>query len=109
MGYNTTVLVLNDALGEIARDPEFGKKLAEAIGSAGDGDSKNIAAGSFANAAMVVESHHSSETSLVALGGNHATVIGYSFQHTHHRKPEVMIKILKEALERYEEDLRRSR
>lgn len=27
MGYNTTVMILNDALGSIAEDPNFGKNL----------------------------------------------------------------------------------
>lgn len=31
MGYNTTVLVLNDSLGAIEEDPEFGKNLARTI------------------------------------------------------------------------------
>ena len=31
MGYNTTVVILNDALGQIAKDPKFGEKLARAI------------------------------------------------------------------------------
>lgn len=31
MGYNTTVVVYNDALDQIANDPEFGKKLVAAI------------------------------------------------------------------------------
>lgn len=48
MGFNTTVLVLNDALGCIAEDAEFGKKIADAV-SALNGNTLggiNIASGS---------------------------------------------------------------
>jgi len=31
MGYNTTVVVMNDALGSIEKDPEFGKNLVRAV------------------------------------------------------------------------------
>ena len=31
MGYNSVALILNDALGDIERDPEFGKNVAGAV------------------------------------------------------------------------------
>jgi len=31
MGYNSTIVVMNDALNAIGEDPEFGRKLEEAI------------------------------------------------------------------------------
>ena len=80
MGFNTTVMVLNDALGEIAEDAEFGKRLASAIMNARVGKSVSVPAygmhGIHCNAALVVETHHASHDVLVSVGGNSARVVG---------------------------------
>jgi hypothetical protein len=79
MGFNTTVVVLNDALHEISEDPKFGRKLAEAIMLLG-GPHKlhnDVSAGGHCNAATVVETHHADELVAVAVGGNTASVLGY--------------------------------
>jgi hypothetical protein len=72
MGYNTTIVVLNDALGEIENDRNFGKKLAAAIRSNGTKMNSpfTVAAGSHGNAAVVVETHHADYTAIVAVRGN---------------------------------------
>lgn len=72
MGYNTTVVILNDALEDIAKDPRFGANLARAIRAVSFAPIGPIEvhAGSFMNAAIVVESHHSSEVRLVSIGHN---------------------------------------
>lgn len=82
MGFNTTVIVLNDALSDIERDPEFGKKLAAAIRHIGAYCPKggvNISARGHVNAATVVETHHADSNTIVVVGGNQATQIGFSF------------------------------
>ena len=56
MGLNTTVVVLNDAVPHIERDPEFGARLARAIQEF-DGTPKTVSAGHHGNAAMIVEMH----------------------------------------------------
>lgn len=91
MGYNSTVLVLNDALNEIANDPQFGKNLADAIqrlslskkhrGKYG----VDIGAGNHANAATAIETHHADGNAIVAVGGNYASVMGYTAG-THHQE-----------------------
>lgn len=79
MGYNTTVLILNDALGEISEDAEFGKRLAQAIMRVRPGKPECVPAigrhGSHGNAALVVETHHADHDVLVRVGGNTAKVI----------------------------------
>lgn len=74
MGYNTTVVVLNDALGAIAEDAEFGKRLAEAINRVSRGKPVSVAAhgkyGIHCNAALVVETHHADYDVTVVVGGN---------------------------------------
>ena len=98
MGYNTTVIVLNDALNDIRGDPEFGAKLVAAImatplrshrlidASAGR-HLADVSAGCHMNAASVIESHHADGIAIVAVGGNHATVIGHS-RGTHHTEED---------------------
>jgi hypothetical protein len=89
MGYNTTLLVLNDALSAIENDPEFGRKLANAIRRRGqDFRSKRIdmSVGSFSNAVSVIDTVHSGSTSLIAVGGNYASVITKRPGYEHHTK-----------------------
>jgi uncharacterized hydantoinase/oxoprolinase family protein len=80
MGYNTTVIVLNDALDNIANDPNFGKKLVAAIKNACYGTT-NVSAGGFVNAATVIESHHADEHVLVDIGGNMGKVVPPPVKH----------------------------
>jgi hypothetical protein len=89
MGFNTTVVVLNDALDQIANDPEFGKKLADAIRCIGyrpGPHSLYVTAGNHSNAASVVETHHSSMTVVVAVGGNYGSVLGEYPNPSHHER-----------------------
>ena len=79
MGFNTTVVVLNDALDQISKDPLFGQKLADAVLYLG-GPSKfhlDIPSGNSCNAATVVETHHADEVVVVAVGGNYGRILGY--------------------------------
>ncbi len=114
MGYNTTVVVMNDALDQIRFDKDFGRKLAEAIMGLSLGDdpktgrpyrSQDVSALNHLNAATVIEQHHASGNAIVAVGGNHATVIGHSFG-THHN-PEDRLKIVKELASQLGYSLRR--
>ncbi len=78
MGYNCTVVVLHDALGQIENDPEFGRKLSKAIINSQSGPDNDhltrwVSSGNHGNAAYVVESHHADYQVLVRVGGN----IGY--------------------------------
>lgn len=83
MGYNTTVVVHNDALEAIGKDVEFGKKLRNAITGISIRDPKtrrviDVSAGSHVNAAEVVEAHHADDMRLVAVGGNLGYDLGYA-------------------------------
>jgi len=70
MGFNTTVVVLNDALGSIQRDTTFGEKLASAILQVALGKPVDVSAGGHCNAAQVVESHHADSLIPILVGGN---------------------------------------
>lgn len=69
MGYNTTVVVLNDAIDDIANDPEFGRRLATRIRAAIQSPA-DVSARNYANAAAVVETHHADGLVPVLVGGN---------------------------------------
>ena len=76
MGYNSTVLVLNDALHDIEKDLEFGKKLVRAISHLQVNPSpQDISAGGYVNAALAIESHNASGIVPILIGGNYAHVI----------------------------------
>jgi hypothetical protein len=74
MGFNTTVVILNDALRDIAGDLEFGRRLRDAIQSY-SGKPITVSAGHHGNAALVVETHHADYDVLVKVGGNRGEVI----------------------------------
>lgn len=79
MGFNTTVMVLNDALSQIEQDPEFGQRLVAAILRVRPGKPLSVAAHGkhsiHCNAALVIETHHASHEVKVAIGGNTGRVI----------------------------------
>lgn len=92
MGHNTTVVIMNDALSVIREDENFGFKIADAISRMGAYDylynsvSARSGGNVHVNAAVVVETHHSAGISVVAVGGNTATVLSpYVGSGTHHQ------------------------
>lgn len=82
MGYNAVLVVLNDRLDEIERDPEFGRKVAAAIRYQGaydetgaPGRSKPYVTGQ----TQVISVAHADVTQVVAVGANCGRVIGRGF------------------------------
>lgn len=80
MGFNTTVVIMNDALDQIRDDPEFGKRLYDAVLKSGCGVPEELSclvrAGNHVNAAVVVETHHADGLMIVAVGANSGRVVG---------------------------------
>lgn len=71
MGYNSTLLILNDALGYIETDTDFGSKVTKAISHLQiDPSSKDISSFGFVNAATVVMSHHADDFQGLVVGSN---------------------------------------
>lgn len=79
MGYNTTVVVMNDCLDAIGKDPDFGKKLARACLQIWDKElhpnGVDVSALGCVNAATVIESHHANNVVPVLVGGNYGTAL----------------------------------
>ena len=76
MGFNTTLVIMNDALHVIAKDADFGAKVAQAAAQYGCYGNKpvDVSSSGHCNAATVVDCHHADHTSIILVGGNCATV-----------------------------------
>jgi hypothetical protein len=106
MGFNTSLIVLNDAIDAIEKDPEFGKKVAEAVLQLPHhkryrpNHGVDISSGCNANAATVVETHHADYTVLLAVGGNCVTELGsvFAFRHNTEEVQVMLLKMLAEKL-----------
>ncbi len=96
MGFNTTVVVMNDALHQIEEDKEFGRKLAQAALLTYNRGRQDVSAGNHVNAATVIESHHADGIHLIAVGGNYGQDLGYvgGYRST----PEDMLRSLADQL-----------
>ncbi len=75
MGYNTTIVVMNNNLGSIEEDKNFGKTLANAIREhQRTGEKIDVCAHGnrciAITAAKVIDTHHSSHYELIKVGEN---------------------------------------
>lgn len=102
MGFNSTVVVMNDALHVIAEDKDFGKNLAEAITNASWDRSVHVAAVAGrniqCNAATVVETHHADQNMIVRVGQNCGIVLNHWGRLGEGSKTEVDIDRAKQAI-----------
>ena len=95
MGHNTTIVVINDALDQIYKDPVFGANLAYAIREHSRSNCRvDVMAGNHANAAYVVETHHADQTALVTVGGNLGIAQLLHAGWAHHELP-MQVKLLR--------------
>ena len=95
MGWNASMIVMVDCLGDIRDDQQFGKKTAEAIGllslpsehrGIGNEHGVKIQSGCCGNAAYAIETHHADYDSVIAIGGNTFTILAPTV--FPHGKPE---------------------
>lgn len=108
MGFNTTVVVLNDALDQIETDPNFGKKLVAAIRKAGCYRKPvDVSAGNHVNAASVIETHHADFDVVVAVGQNYGQVISKYAGPEIAASPEKTERILRDLADQFGFSLRK--
>lgn len=102
MGWNTTIVVHNDALGEIRDDPEFGKTLHDAVLHLQvEKGPLAVRAGNHVNAAEAIESHHADIIQLVAVGANMAWVMpGSVLRMVHFDVEEMKQEILEDLADK---------
>lgn len=115
MGFNTTVLILNDAFGEIEKHPEeFVEKLKPYVNGAGSdlrrerrehevghGD-VTFAVGNHGNAAAVIDVQHADATQVIMVGGNSATLLGEAYYVGPHHTKEGVKAALNQVLKDYD-------
>jgi len=86
VGYNTTIVILNDALDSIKDDPDFGNKVYKAIVNAGiyiNPDEKkyrhDLAINGLNNRQVgsVIDVHHADDTAILAVGANCGSHLHY--------------------------------
>lgn len=70
MGYNTPVLILNDAMHMLETDPKVGRKMYEAIGESYGGKGVSFGIGNYCNGGYALPSMHADDVQVVAIGGN---------------------------------------
>ena len=95
MGFNSTVLILNDRLHEIENDQDFGKKVADGIREFGYANKYNKTY--ITGQTEILSCQHASENAIIAVGGNCGTQLGTVFG-THH-KEEDKLDIVKQLAE----------
>lgn len=78
MGYQSTIIIRNDALGDIESNPkQFVENLLAAIFTVADGAvNLDVPCGNHANVARVIEVHHSDATTVVSSGGSTGELLG---------------------------------
>lgn len=97
MGLNTSVIVMNDALGFIRDDASFNRKLYDAIIRLPPDKPLDVSAGGYVNAATVLETHHASMLRPIWFGGNTAIVqnVFVSTAHIYQGEESPEVKLLK--------------
>ncbi len=103
MGYNTTILILNDAMGDMQENPkEFVDNLLLAVGEHRHDQRNDFAIGNHVNGGSVLAMSHADTINVIAVGGNYGTVLDQYYNPTaaHHTyEGKVMIlKLLAEEL-----------
>ena len=96
MGYNSTIIVMNDALHRIKDDADFGKKVHDAILKLNVSRRPvDISSGGYINAAVAVETHHADCVAVVAVGQNFASVLHttYGSHYTDHDKVDILKRV----------------
>lgn len=81
MGMNTVILLRNDALNELNKDPKAGETIARAVQSFVPGKGRpnglSVALGNCVNALDIVSVHHNSHPMIVVNSGNQARPVTY--------------------------------
>jgi len=99
MGFNSTVLILNDRLSEIEREPErFVKEMVYGIHLSGrPEDQVDFSPGQ----SIVMSCEHADRVTILAVGGNCATIMGKFHNGGHHHTKGDQESLLKMLADEY--------
>jgi len=99
MGYNTTLFLLNDATDAIDRDPAgWWDKAKQSMSKAFRNEpyrEREFGHGNNANGFAAISNEHADVTVLIAVGGNHATVLDKAYNGGIHHDEESQIELLR--------------
>jgi hypothetical protein len=100
MGYNTSMLILNDALSDIEKDNNFGKSVSDAVRKVSCYQKPvDVRANNYINAATVIETHHADHLSAVLFGENYGQVLKHIYIPINRDNQELeLLKALSEKL-----------
>lgn len=80
MGFNTPVLILNDAADGLKTDTQFGPRLLDAMSEANRSEyrdhGKSVVLGHHGNGAYAFAAQHADDVQVIAFGGNCMTSLG---------------------------------
>lgn len=97
MGYNTGILILNDASHLIKENPEsFVNNMTRAMGRMSSArETQDFAIGYHANGGTVFHVDHADVVGVYAIGGNHVSRMALEFNGGKHYTLEEKVKLLK--------------
>ena len=99
MGYNSVVMICNDAIDVIEKDPQgWWQKAWSKLCGLSYKKSEKFGYGNACNYFDAVWNQHADFTGVIFVGGNCSTVFGSSFNGGRHSTEEEQIKVLKEIL-----------
>ena len=75
MGFNTAVLILNDAMEGLKTDPDVGTAIHDAILTAHRTQYKGFSIAYHGNGGAVLPSQHADTVQIIAVGGNYITTV----------------------------------
>jgi|19_taG_2_1085344.scaffolds.fasta_scaffold00092_31 hypothetical protein len=91
MGFNSTIVILNDRLHDIAATPDFGKQLETAILT--HGYPQRVCTRVVGTEVVTVD--HADTTNVIAVGGNCASVLSKNFNGGNHHSDKAKLDLLK--------------
>ena len=105
MGFNSTVLILNDRLSEIRREPErFVEEMLNGIARSGYPVEE---VGFHPGQSTVMSCAHADTVTILAVGGNCSTILGRFHNGGAHHTEEAQVKLLRELADKYGFSLRK--
>lgn len=75
MGFNTALMILNDAADGLKDNPDVGTSIYNALLESQRGKPVDFSIKSYANGGVVLPSHHADVVQLIAVGGNDMTPV----------------------------------
>ncbi len=108
MGWNTSAVIMNDALHDIAKDKDIGEKIMRAAQTLhGRGEPVDISAMNHCNAITLIETHHADSLIPILVGGNSGKLLPGTGLHWNVSEEEFEVTLLLQLANRHGFHLRK--